>query len=75
MAKACFNPEAALELWKNMDQLKSQKSENVPALLSTHPSNTSRIDNIRKWLPQATKIYESSCGNNRKFYDLFRKQL
>ena len=29
MAKACFNPEAALELWRNMDQLKSRKGENV----------------------------------------------
>ena len=59
MAKACFNPEAALELWKSMDQCKSQKGRSVPALLSTHPSSIHRIENIKRWLPQATKIYES----------------
>lgn len=54
MAKAGYQPEAAIELWQNMMQAPGDKP---PAFLSTHPSDQQRIADIRKHLPEARKYY------------------
>lgn len=37
MARACFDPRAAVQVWRRMEKLTG--SEQPPAILSTHPSN------------------------------------
>lgn len=56
MAKAGYNPQAAITLWQKMNQ---QAAAGGPAFLSTHPSNSQRIDAMRKNLPAAMAVYNS----------------
>lgn len=60
MAMAGYNPQVAPEFWKRMAAL-SNGSE-PEEFLSTHPSNQTRIDNLKKWMPEAMKYYKPS-GN------------
>jgi predicted Zn-dependent protease len=51
MAKAGYDPEAALQLWQRMEQ--HEKGGRPPEYLSTHPSAATRQEQIRGWLPEA----------------------
>jgi len=51
MIMAGYNPEEAIQLWKRMKE--SSKGESPPEFLSTHPSNDTRIENLKKYLPIA----------------------
>ncbi|MFD1615135.1 M48 family metallopeptidase [Gelatiniphilus marinus] len=51
MAIAGYNPDEAAELWKRMKANSGGKAP--PEILSTHPSNDSRIANLRALAPQA----------------------
>lgn len=53
-AMAGYNPQAAIPFWQRMA---SGGSKKVPEFMSTHPSDASRINNIRKLLPEAMKYY------------------
>lgn len=52
MARAGFDPRASVQLWKNMAVAQSNKDK-VPEWLSTHPSDSTRIDNMIKNLTPA----------------------
>lgn len=54
MAKAGYNPEAAVYVWERMAALGGQRP---PEFLSTHPSDQTRIRQLRQWLPQAMEYY------------------
>lgn len=54
MAMAGYNPEKAVDFWVRM---KEQSKGNVPAILSTHPSDEKRIRNLKKFLPKAMEYY------------------
>jgi predicted Zn-dependent protease len=54
MASAGYDPRAAVDLWKRMDEL----GGNPPEFLSTHPHPGSRIEQIKKYLPEALEYYE-----------------
>ena len=58
MAKAGFNPNAAITLWEKMNRL---DGAGKGSFLSTHPSNSQRIGDMRKNLPAALAVY-----NNRR---------
>lgn len=58
MARAGYNPQAAITLWEKMAKLDGASSGT--AFLSTHPSNTQRIEAMRKNLPQAQQLYNQS---------------
>ncbi|GAB3526688.1 M48 family metallopeptidase [Photobacterium alginatilyticum] len=45
MAEAGFNPNESISLWQNM--AKASGGSQPPELLSTHPSHSSRIDDLR----------------------------
>lgn len=51
MAIAGYNPEEAAELWKRMDAMSNGQAP--PEILSTHPANESRIQNLTTLAPQA----------------------
>ena len=54
MAKAGYNPNAAISLWEKMNRLDGAGGA---SFLSTHPSNTQRISDMRKNLPAAMALY------------------
>ncbi len=54
MAIAGYDPHAAIQLWKRMSQLNG--GANPPEFLSTHPSNQSRIEAIKKDIPHAITV-------------------
>lgn len=56
MARAGYDPQAAITLWQKMNQ---QDGKSSATFLSTHPSNTQRIEAMRKNLPAAQAIYKS----------------
>ncbi|MBK5214150.1 MAG: M48 family metallopeptidase [Flavobacteriaceae bacterium] len=50
MAIAGYDPSVAAELWQRMQ---AQEQGAPPEFLSTHPSSTTRIQNLRAWAPEA----------------------
>ena len=50
MAIAGYDPIVGAQLWERMSQ---QGGQAPPEFLSTHPSNETRITNIRQWAPEA----------------------
>lgn len=55
MAKAGYDPAAALTLWQRMEAQAAGPSP--PEFLSTHPGYQTRQENIRSWMPEAMKYY------------------
>jgi metalloendopeptidase OMA1, mitochondrial len=56
MAKAGYDPHAALDLWNRMAQAAKARGR-PPEFLSTHPSEATRIAQIRNWIPEALQYY------------------
>jgi predicted Zn-dependent protease len=50
MAIAGYNPESAVQIWERMS---AQGGQAPPEIMSTHPSNESRIANLRALIPKA----------------------
>lgn len=55
MAIAGYNPNEAVEFWKRMQAQSS--GQKPPELLSTHPADSKRIEDLKKELPEAMKFY------------------
>lgn len=51
MTFAGYDPEEALTFWQRMAQ--ASGSGKLPEILSNHPSDQRRINQMRKWIPQA----------------------
>ncbi|KAK4691541.1 hypothetical protein P7C71_g5481, partial [Lecanoromycetidae sp. Uapishka_2] len=70
MAKACYDPKAAVGLWERM----SRAEQNAPPQwLSTHPASENRIVRIQEWLPQAEKVAnDSECGGTMSYANDFK---
>ena len=58
MAKAGYDPNVAVTFWERMAKMKSGQSP--PEFLSTHPSDETRIKEIKGWMPEAMEYYNSS---------------
>jgi len=54
MIMAGYNGEEAAEVWVRMSERSNGKKP--PRLLSTHPSNQSRIETLRAYLPEAKQL-------------------
>lgn len=50
MARAGYDPEAAVTLWQRMEATQGNRN---PEILSTHPVNKTRIQKLREFLPVA----------------------
>jgi len=57
MAKAGYDPRAAVAFWKRM---KAGAGQKPPEFLSTHPSDDTRIEKIEAELPEALKYYKGN---------------
>jgi predicted Zn-dependent protease len=55
-AMAGYNPQEAIPLWERME--KAGGGERPPEFLSTHPSEGKRIDELKKYMPEALKYYK-----------------
>ena len=55
MALAGYDPRAAVPFWTRMMQMGS--GGNIPAFLSTHPSDAARIAHIERIMPYALSFY------------------
>jgi predicted Zn-dependent protease len=56
MAKAGYDPRAAVGLWQRMAAAGKGKSK-PPEFLSTHPADETRVKGIERWLPEALSHY------------------
>ena len=56
MAMAGYNPNEAVEFWKRMAAQKGGSAP--PEFLSTHPSDITRINDLKKLLPEAMQYYK-----------------
>ncbi len=55
-ADAGYDPQESIHLWQRMEQL---SGGNSPAeFLSTHPGHETRVEQLKKWMPEAMAIYQ-----------------
>lgn len=74
MAKACYDPSAAVGVWQRMEEAQKAAGQSTPQWLSTHPSNENRIKKMIEWMPKAEDARaESQCahtyGQQKAFTD------
>lgn len=62
MAKAGFNPEESVPLWENM----SQAGTSPPEFLSTHPSGSTRIKQLKERIPKANIAYRQAVDKGQR---------
>lgn len=55
MAMAGYNPNKAVEFWQRMA---AQGGSAPPEFLSTHPANQTRINDLKKLIPEAMRYYK-----------------
>lgn len=55
MAMAGYNPNEAIAFWQRMS---AQGGSKPPEILSTHPSDSRRINDIRRFIPTAMQYYK-----------------
>jgi predicted Zn-dependent protease len=59
MAKAGYDPRAALRIWERAAQ-KRAGADPASSIFSTHPPDAARLQNLRAQLPAALAAYEAS---------------
>lgn len=55
-AMAGYNPQEAVALWERMEA--AAQGARPPEFLSTHPSEGRRIEQLKKYMPEALKYYK-----------------
>jgi predicted Zn-dependent protease len=56
MALAGYNPNASIGFWERMSAMSGNTKP--PQILSTHPSDGTRIADLKNWMPEAMKYYK-----------------
>ena len=54
MSMAGYDPHAAPKFWQDFS---NKGRQSVPEFFSTHPSNQTRIKDLKSWIPEAMKYY------------------
>ncbi len=63
MAKAGFKPDQSVALWQNMAQ---SGGATPPEFLSTHPSPSSRINDLQKRMQTANALYQDAYNSGKR---------
>jgi len=70
MASACYDPMEAQRFWGRME--KALQGSEPPQFLSTHPSNTTRMRDVEKWMPEANeKRQTGDCSTTIEHVESF----
>ena len=64
MARAGYNPEAAINVWRKMQ---NAEGSGVPQFLSTHPSHATRIQDLQKLMPVVMPLYQQAGGMDQTY--------
>ena len=56
-ADAGYDPSESVHLWERMEQVSGGKGPSE--FLSTHPGHETRIEQLKKWMPEAMAIYQA----------------
>ena len=62
MAESGFDPRESVKLWENMAKAGGQ----APEFLSTHPSSSTRIEDLNARMPRALDAYSKAQAKNKK---------
>ena len=62
MARAGYDPEAAVAFWQRFAQFNQQQGGGTPAFLRTHPTDETRIRQLQEWMPQAKAEYRPAAN-------------
>lgn len=60
MARAGYDPEAAVQFWERFMAYNNQQGGGTPAFLRTHPTDEARIRQLKEWLPEAKAQFQSA---------------
>ncbi len=60
MSMAGYDPREAISFWERME--KASQGGEPPEFLSTHPSHKTRIEELKKQLPEALKYYNQAVS-------------
>jgi predicted Zn-dependent protease len=60
MARAGYDPKAAVALWGVMSDLERRHGHGVASFLSSHPGGTRRLEFLAIRLPEAERLYQAS---------------
>jgi Zn-dependent protease with chaperone function len=61
-ARAGYDPEASVSLWKKMAAVQEKGGKGGPAWLSTHPTGTDRIERLRQNIPRVRGLYQQAIA-------------
>jgi predicted Zn-dependent protease len=64
MARAGFDPKQSVQLWLKMD--KASRGGQPIEFMSTHPSHSSRIDNLNQHMNQAIQLQQQAWNAGKK---------
>ena len=56
-ADAGYDPRESIHLWERMEQMSGGKGPSE--FLSTHPGHETRIEQLKKWMPEAMALYQA----------------
>jgi len=62
MARAGYDPRMAIPFWERMN---AQGGSRPPEFLSTHPAPASRVENLKRLIPEALPIYEKASARGQ----------
>lgn len=62
MAQAGFDPRESVSLWQNMS---AANGEEPPEFMSTHPSNSTRINGLEARIPEVMPLYNQAKATGR----------
>ncbi len=62
MARAGYNPEAAVQFWQRFAAFNQQQGASTPAFLRTHPTDETRIRQLQQWMPRAKAEFQRAKG-------------
>jgi predicted Zn-dependent protease len=66
MARAGYDPREAVDFWQRMSKTSATRGEKPPEFMSTHPSDSTRIEDLRRLLPDAQKEYQKTQSLERQ---------